>query len=79
MTSMLKTRHRHGPTRATQCLDASILRRRQRLRDGRRLWCQRGIAVIDGGCPCMFDPTADLEHKAMRFIFTLKGNVPKEV
>jgi uncharacterized protein len=35
--------------------------------------------VIDGGCPCMFDPTADLEHKAMRFIFTLKGNVPKEV
>jgi hypothetical protein len=35
--------------------------------------------VIDGGCPCVFDPTADLEHKAMRFIFTLKGNVPKEV
>ena len=27
---------------------------------------QRGIAVIDGGCPCMFDPTADLGHKAMR-------------
>ena len=40
---------------------------------------QRGIAVIDGGCPCMFDPTADLGHKAMRFVFTLNGNVPKEV
>jgi predicted CoA-binding protein len=40
---------------------------------------QRGIAVIDGGCPCMFDPTADRGHKAMRFIFTLKGNVPREV
>lgn len=40
---------------------------------------QRGIAVIDGGCPCMFDPTADLGHKAMRFVFTLTGNVPKEV
>jgi uncharacterized protein len=39
----------------------------------------RGIRVIDGGCPCMFDPTADLGHKAMRFMFTLKGNVPKEV
>jgi predicted CoA-binding protein len=40
---------------------------------------QRGIGVIDGGCPCMFDPTADLGHKAMRFVFMLKGNVPKEV
>jgi uncharacterized protein len=40
---------------------------------------EHGIAVIDGGCPCMFDPTADLGHKVMRFIFTLNGNVPKEV
>jgi uncharacterized protein len=40
---------------------------------------QRGIAVIDGGCPCMFDRTADLGHKAMRVVFTLTGNVPKEV
>jgi hypothetical protein len=40
---------------------------------------RRGIAVIDGGCPCMFDPTADLGHKAMRVVFTLTGNVPKEV
>jgi predicted CoA-binding protein len=40
---------------------------------------QRGIAVIDGGCPCMFGPTADLGHKAMRALFTLNGNVPKEV
>jgi uncharacterized protein len=38
-----------------------------------------GIRVIDGGCPCMFDPTADLGHKAMRFVFTLKGHVPREV
>jgi predicted CoA-binding protein len=40
---------------------------------------QHGIAVIDGGCPCMFDPTADLGHKAMRLVFTLTGNVPREV
>jgi uncharacterized protein len=40
---------------------------------------EHGIAVIDGGCPCMFGPTADLGHKAMRFVFTLSGNVPKRV
>ena len=40
---------------------------------------QHGIAVIDGGCPCMFDPTADIGHKAMRVIFTLSGNVPRQV
>jgi uncharacterized protein len=38
-----------------------------------------GIAVIDGGCPCMFDSTADLGHKAMRMLFTATGHVPKQV
>jgi uncharacterized protein len=40
---------------------------------------QQGITVIDGGCPCMFDPTADPFHKTMRFVFTLTGNVPRAV
>jgi predicted CoA-binding protein len=40
---------------------------------------QHGIAVIDGGCPCMFGPTADPGHKAMRVIFTMTGNVPRKV
>jgi predicted CoA-binding protein len=40
---------------------------------------ERGITVIDGGCPCMFGPTADFGHKAMRLVFTLTGNVPKDV
>jgi uncharacterized protein len=40
---------------------------------------ERGITVIDGGCPCMFEPTADVGHRAMRLVFTLVGNVPKEV
>jgi len=40
---------------------------------------QGGISVIDGGCPCMFDPTADLGHRAMRVVFTLSGNVPRKV
>jgi uncharacterized protein len=40
---------------------------------------ERGVAVIDGGCPCMFDPTADLGHKAMRVVLSLTGNVPRQV
>jgi uncharacterized protein len=38
-----------------------------------------GISMIDGGCPCMFGPTADPGHKAIRFLFTLSGRVPREV
>ena len=40
---------------------------------------EHGISVIDGGCPCMFDGTADFGHRAMRVVFTLSGNVPREV
>jgi uncharacterized protein len=39
----------------------------------------RGITVIDGGCPCMFAPTGDFGHKAMRVVLTLTGKVPKDV
>ena len=38
---------------------------------------KHGITVIDGGCPCMFKPTADLGHKVMRRIYA--GHVPKQV
>ena len=37
----------------------------------------RGITVIDGGCPCMFGPTADVGHKLMRVV--LSRRVPKQV
>lgn len=40
---------------------------------------EHGLAVIDGGCPCMFEPTADGGHKMMRFVFTLTGSVPRRV
>jgi predicted CoA-binding protein len=40
---------------------------------------EHGITVIDGGCPCMFDPTADGAHKAMRVVLTLAGKVPRRV
>jgi predicted CoA-binding protein len=38
---------------------------------------EHGITVIDGGCPLMFEPTADLGHKIMRVVFS--GHVPKTV
>jgi predicted CoA-binding protein len=40
---------------------------------------EHGISVIDGGCPCMFGPTSDRGHKAMRVVLTLSGNVPRRV
>ena len=38
-----------------------------------------GVRVIDGGCPLMFEPTADTGHKVMRVICTMTGAVPKTV
>jgi predicted CoA-binding protein len=38
---------------------------------------QHGITVIDGGCPCMFDPTGDFGHKVMRRLYA--RHVPKQV
>jgi predicted CoA-binding protein len=38
---------------------------------------QHGITVIDGGCPLMFEPTADFGHKVMRRV--LASRVPREV
>jgi predicted CoA-binding protein len=38
---------------------------------------KHGITVIDGGCPLMFGPTADIGHKVIRYVFA--GHVPKQV
>ena len=38
---------------------------------------EHGVTVIDGGCPCMFDPTADTGHKIMHFFGV--GHMPKQV
>jgi predicted CoA-binding protein len=40
---------------------------------------QHGIRVIAGGCPLMFEPTADPAHKVMRVLFTMTGKVPTKV
>jgi predicted CoA-binding protein len=38
---------------------------------------ERGVTVIDGGCPLMFGPTADTGHKVMHFFGV--GHLPKQV
>ncbi len=38
-----------------------------------------GVTVIDGGCPCMFAPTADPGHRAMKNVLKLTGAVPRRV
>jgi hypothetical protein len=38
---------------------------------------ERGITVIDGGCPLMFGPASDLGHRIMRRVYA--GHVPKQV
>jgi predicted CoA-binding protein len=38
-----------------------------------------GMTVIDGGCPLMFDPTADTGHKFLRRVATLTGKAPRRV
>ena len=38
-----------------------------------------GVQVIDGGCPCMYDPTADTGHKVMRTMLQLTRKLPRAV
>jgi hypothetical protein len=38
-----------------------------------------GMTVIEGGCPLMFDPTADVGHKMMKGVLSLIGKMPKKV
>lgn len=38
---------------------------------------EHGVTVIPGGCPLMFDPTADTGHKVMHFFGV--GKMPKSV
>lgn len=40
---------------------------------------EHGITVIEGGCPLMFEPCSDPGHKAMRFVCSMTGAVPKKV
>jgi predicted CoA-binding protein len=37
---------------------------------------ERGIKVIEGGCPMMFFEPVDFPHKCIRFIARITGNLP---
>ena len=56
-----------GPVPGSVCAEATVFGR------------EHGMTVIDGGCPLMFDPTADVGHKVMRFVLTRAGKIPKRV
>jgi predicted CoA-binding protein len=56
-----------GPGPGSVCDEATVFGR------------DHGMTVIDGGCPLMFDPTADFGHKLMRFVLTRTGKVPRHV
>ena len=58
-------------------LDAPGLRVGERVARGAEYGRKHGVTVIDGGCPCMFEPTADPGHKVMRAVCTLTGKVPR--
>jgi predicted CoA-binding protein len=40
---------------------------------------ERGITVIDGGCPLMYPPASDLAHKVIRFVARRSGALPRSV
>ena len=40
---------------------------------------EHGMTVIDGGCPLMFEPTADVGHKVMRSVLRLTRKLPVAV
>jgi uncharacterized protein len=40
---------------------------------------EHGIAVIPGGCPCMFGATSDPGHRGMLRVLQVGGKVPRQV
>jgi len=40
---------------------------------------KHGVTIIDGACPLMYGPTADLGHRGMCWILGLMGRIPKQV
>jgi predicted CoA-binding protein len=84
---VISTRPEHAGGTMRECVDLGIGRVWMHRAFGRGSVSEEaveygrahGISVIDGGCPCMFEPTADPGHKVMRVISTLTGKLPREV
>src|SRR4051794_17369959 len=66
----------HAETTMRECVDLGIDRVWMHRGPGSgsvsesatRFGREHGVSVIDGGCPLMFDPTADRGHKFMRLM-----------
>jgi predicted CoA-binding protein len=82
---VIATSPHHAETTMRECVDLGINRvwmhrgpgagsvSEEATRYGR----EHGVTVIDGGCPLMFDPTADRGHKFMRLVGV--GKMPRQV
>jgi predicted CoA-binding protein len=82
---VIATSPAHAETTVRECVDLGIGRvwmhrgpgagsvSEEATRYGR----EHGVTVIDGGCPCMFGPTADTGHKVMHFFGV--GHMPRSV
>lgn len=84
---VIGTAPEHAPAAVQQCIDLGIHHvwfhrgpgQGSANPEAATLGRAHGLAVIDGGCPCMFAPTADFGHRIMRPVLQLTGNVPRQV
>jgi predicted CoA-binding protein len=82
---VIATSPAHAETTMRECVDLGIDRVWMHRGPGAgsvsdeatRYGREHGVTVIDGGCPCMFDPTADTGHKIMHLFGV--GHMPKQV
>ncbi len=82
---VIGTAPEHAPATVQQCIDLGVQHvwfhrgpgsgsvNPEAAEHGR----DNGLTVIEGGCPCMFGPTADLGHRIMRPLLQLSGSVPR--
>jgi predicted CoA-binding protein len=47
--------------------------------DATRYGREHGMTVIDGGCPLMFEPTADAGHKVIKWVCRANHHAPSRV
>ena len=84
---VIGTRPEHAVVTVQECLDLGVPRAWLHRGPGAgsvspeavELGREHGMTVIDGGCPCMFGPTADTGHRVMCSVLKLTGAVPRTV
>jgi predicted CoA-binding protein len=86
-TVVIGTRPEHAQATVEECLALGIKRVWMHRgpgggsvsKDAAEWGRAHGMTVIEGGCPLMFKPTSDPGHRVMRWMFSLSGNVPRNV